>query len=383
MHAEDDLEAARSLYLQGVEAERNGRVYDAIYFYRRAVQLVPDIEFRATEFLPAFKKGEDEEERYSSDEESAEENGLDADEEEEGRTDNEGLLDEDLVSRFFRSYNKTGKVCQPVFDQKASHISVLPKEILIYIYKWVVSSDLDMRSLEQLALVCRGFYVFSRESELWRLACLRVWGDNCGLPNSYGSWREMFIKRPRLRFNGAYISKTTYIRPGEPAFQDQTYRPWHIVDYYRYLRFFPEGIVLMMTTPDEPMASLSSLRQKSVKHQAILSGRYHLVGNRVTAIMKRTSGSAAVDVSSRYRRSRMQAQPIDYGEQTFLVELEVITYKKTANYKLEWRGYSVSTVYRNGETSTTSEFELSHNNFPPFWFSRVKSYTATSERPLQ
>ena len=65
---------------------------------------------------------EDEEEHYSSDEEFAEENELEADEE-EGRSENEGLFDDDLVSRFFRSYNKTGKVCQPVFDQKVGGIA--------------------------------------------------------------------------------------------------------------------------------------------------------------------------------------------------------------------------------------------------------------------
>jgi hypothetical protein len=34
------------LFLKGVENEQNGKLYEAIQFYRRAVQLVPDIEFR-------------------------------------------------------------------------------------------------------------------------------------------------------------------------------------------------------------------------------------------------------------------------------------------------------------------------------------------------
>ncbi|KAJ8968931.1 hypothetical protein NQ314_002023 [Rhamnusium bicolor] len=64
-----------------------------------------------------------------------------------------------------------------------------------------------------------------------------VWGLNCGpSPDIYGSWREMYIERPRIHFNGCYISKTTYIRHGENSFQDQFYRPWHLIAYYRYLR---------------------------------------------------------------------------------------------------------------------------------------------------
>ena len=40
--------------------------------------------------------------------------------------------------------------------------TALPPEVLIYIFRWVVSSDLDLRALEQLSLVCRGFYICAR-----------------------------------------------------------------------------------------------------------------------------------------------------------------------------------------------------------------------------
>ncbi|CAH0552550.1 unnamed protein product [Brassicogethes aeneus] len=43
----NDLEEkAKSLFLKGIEMERSGKLYEAIQFYRRAVQIVPDIEFR-------------------------------------------------------------------------------------------------------------------------------------------------------------------------------------------------------------------------------------------------------------------------------------------------------------------------------------------------
>lgn len=44
--------------------------------------------------------------------------------------------------------------------------AALPREILMYIFRWVVSSDLDMRALEQLSLVCRGFYMCARSALL-------------------------------------------------------------------------------------------------------------------------------------------------------------------------------------------------------------------------
>ena len=40
---------------------------------------------------------------------------------------------------------------------------------------------------------------------------------------------------------GVYISRTTYIRQGEQSL-DTFYSPWHLVEYYRYIRFFPDGL---------------------------------------------------------------------------------------------------------------------------------------------
>lgn len=138
----------------------------------------------------------------------------------------------------------------------------------MYIFRWVVSSDLDMRALEQLSLVCRGFYICARSAplssetaclltacfsldlplkildqeilshccctrdkviksqfcafgfhsvlnlffkflfrdpEIWHLACVRVWGRNCTKVVPFKSWREMFLRRPRVRFDGNYM----------------------------------------------------------------------------------------------------------------------------------------------------------------------------------
>ena len=39
---------------------------------------------------------------------------------------------------------------------------------------------------------------------------------------------------------GVYISKTSYVRPGERSL-DGFYKAYHTVVYYRYLRFFADG----------------------------------------------------------------------------------------------------------------------------------------------
>lgn len=125
----------------------------------------------------------------------------------------------------------------------------------------------------------------------------------------------MFIERPRLHFIGCYISKTTYVRQGENSFQDQFYRPWHIVEYFRYLRFFPEGLVLMLTTSEDPQSSLAQLKQRSSRNSAILSGHYRLIDNRVMLVLRKQDAAAKSATNNRYRARKRDV--IDLWEQTY------------------------------------------------------------------
>lgn len=64
----------------------------------------------------------------------------------------------------------------------------------------------------------------------------RIWKNEEVTLFNYDSWRDMFINRLRIATNGCYISETKYHRQGEISFQDQNYRPYHLVVYFRYLR---------------------------------------------------------------------------------------------------------------------------------------------------
>jgi len=54
----------------------------------------------------------------------------------------------------------------------------------------------------------------------------------------------------------------SYTREGERGFQDEFYKSWHLVCYYRYLRFFSEGRVSMLTCADEPREGVRVLAAK-------------------------------------------------------------------------------------------------------------------------
>ena len=73
-------------------------------------------------------------------------------------------------------------------------------ELVLFILKWVVSTELDLKSLENFSQVCRGFFLASRASDIWRLVCVQTWGLT-GLPMEepgLGGWRTLFITRKLL-----------------------------------------------------------------------------------------------------------------------------------------------------------------------------------------
>ncbi|CAN9499918.1 unnamed protein product [Ophioblennius macclurei] len=360
-------EKATELFLRAVQEEQSGAVYEAIKFYRMAMQLVPDIEFKINYSRPpeADRSGED----FMQDNDD---------------NDTDGEI-ENLLAYFEQQLTLDStfpKICTPEIDMTQVHISALPREILMYIFRWVVSSDLDMRALEQLSLVCRGFYMCARDPEIWRLACLKVWGRNCTKLGLFKSWREMFLQRPRVRFDGVYISKTSYIRQGEESL-DGFYRAWHHVEYYRYFRFFPDGQVIMLTTPEDPLSVVPRLRTKNPRVDAVLFGHFRLSQEtdnqtKVFAVVSKKKEEKAAEFQKNrfYRRS---AAP--ETEHSFHVGLHLSSGGRQSFSKLVWIHHSCHITYKlTGETVVTA-FDLDRM-YTPFFFARVKSYTASSEQPL-
>ncbi|XP_036236509.1 F-box only protein 9 isoform X1 [Molothrus ater] len=357
-------EKAKELFLKAVEEERNGALYEAIKFYRLAMQLVPDIEFKIT---------------YTR---SPDGDGVGKRCVEDSKEDDKMA---DLLTDFQQQLTlqeSSVKLCQPEVYVSQTHISALPMEVLMYIFRWVVSSDLDLRSLEQLSLVCRGFYICARDPEIWHQVCLKIWGRSCNKLLPYASWRDMFLERPRVRFDGVYVSKTKYIRQGEQSL-DGFYRAWHQVEYYRYLRFLPDGQVMMLTTPEDPQSIVPRLRTKNTRTDAILLGHYRLSQEtdnqtKVFAVIMKKKEEKPVDYHKyRYFR-RVPAQETDHS---FHVGLQLCSSGRQRFNKLVWIHHSCHITCRStGETAVTT-FDID-KMYTPLFFARVKSFTAYSEKPL-
>lgn len=173
--SQNDEQQATAFFLQGVELERRGKVFEAIRLYRRSIQLVPDIEKIIYERNKSSQQGR-------VDEIQAKNTGGDVndnnDKHLEELNDDEDLTDVDLLVRFQLFLQKSGHICKrtggdQVLMTPGAHFCNLPPEIILYIFRWVVSNDLDVQSLNKCSEVCKGFYVCARDPELWRAICVK------------------------------------------------------------------------------------------------------------------------------------------------------------------------------------------------------------------
>ncbi|KAL4703193.1 hypothetical protein ACJJTC_004869 [Scirpophaga incertulas] len=363
-----DEDRAKQLFLCGVEMERAGKLYEAIQYYKRAMQLMPDVERHLYESSELRADTPEEEPKVVE----VERREVEADSDDENAVEGE-----DLLIRLQRIITNKGLFCEPEYPTKGAHMSCLPHEVMLVVLRWVVSAELDAASLERVAAASRGLYVLARDPALWRSLCLRTWGTECGGARAYGgSWRRMYLVRPRLLLHGCYISKTSYLRPGELSFQDHCCRPWHLVDYYRYLRFFHDGLVLMWTTAEEPATCVGQLKLRQPRPAlGVLVGHYRLIGDKVVIVLKKTnSEKKLVQTSTRFRSRRKDS--FEQHEQTFHLELQLRDVRWRRNWQLSWRRYAVW-----GREQWT-QFDLAPNKFPAFAFSRVRTYTAEAAAPL-
>jgi len=343
---ESKVKLATTYYLKGCELERTGYCFEAIEYYRRALKLVPDIENKIefsvyNESLKDGPSSTDTLDFYQDD------SLLPEDEEEDRGVEQRGLGFDEV------------NCCEPYKPHQGAHVSCLPDEILLTVFRYVVSTELDMRSIEMLSRVCKLFYQIAHGSDLWRSACKKVWPE--APLKGYGTWREMWIRRPHLRFDGIYISRVKYYREGE--IQASQCCSLHTVIYHRFFRFFPDGLVLGLNTPLEPQKSVASLRDRISTNKDVLYGTYTVNGDKVelTLLKRINTGSTTVQ--------------LDQDKSSHIV---LNLTNKSGRQSLQWIDYYNINRDNYDGSLNKSEVHIEPPHFCRFVFGRVKSYTAVS-----
>ncbi|KAL5282571.1 FBXO9 family protein [Megaselia abdita] len=375
---ESDDEKAERLFKVGIELEQKGKVYDALQYYRRAVQLVPDIEYRIYEISKRQLPLNNGNEMFTS-----QKNRLSKEPDNNDNDRKEDLEGVNLAHRF-KDHLGSNLILSSLDDKVVStqfHISGLPTEIIFYILKWIISNQLDLHSLEQVSETCKGFYLFARDEDIWKQICKKMWGSRTGSlqETTFSTWREMFIKRERINFNGCYISKTTYLRYGENSFQDEFYRPIQLIMYYRYIRFLSDGKVFMMTNSDEPHVGVNKMKNVHNIRPDVMRGEWRLHGD-IVIITCYKNNTNFKPIASR-RRGSLIALETTPTVTKYDIEMTIRGTSKKRFCQLQWNKYSLIQKRVNG-SETTTDFELSNAKFPPLYFSKVKSYHNEADAPL-
>jgi len=107
----------------------------------------------------------------------------------------------------------------------------------------VILSNFDGHTVGKMATVCKKWHDYVSDPMVWRSSCLHVWKEGPGLLRKLKqyeeSWKTFYLTEPHVRFDGYYLLKTTYRRPG--GYTELGSRPTTVVEvtYFRYLRFFP------------------------------------------------------------------------------------------------------------------------------------------------
>jgi F-box protein 9 len=202
-------------------------------------------------------------------------------------------------------------------------IAKVPSEVLIEILRHVAVRD--PATFGRMALVCKQFaYHFVHQQSIWKHLCQQPefgfegmhYAFSCDtlgqpiytlsgerytpfpegapleIPKPLSSWSQVFQSYPRIRFTGIYISTVNYMRPGAASvFQTTSWNsPIHIVTYYRYLRFYPDGSVVSLLTTTEPVDVVPHIsKENMMAARAIKKGGHHL---RASEISKAQPGTA-------------------------------------------------------------------------------------------
>ncbi|KAH8844330.1 hypothetical protein MCOR27_003014 [Pyricularia oryzae] len=312
-------------------------------------------------------------------------------------------------------------------------IAALPDEVLLHILQDVTVDDVG--DFVRLSQVCKRLaFLVATEGRIWRRVCLgtefgflgmhrrfqtsltwepekfvleelgmlRLDGQSETTPleqeqgepaiswallsSKYGgSWQTMFRSRPRIRFNGCYISTVNYIRAGQASANQVTWNsPVHICTYFRYLRFFRDGTCISLLTTAEPAEVVQHLTKESLQlHRQGASGHLPSIVMQNALKGRWRLGSAVsqlFDDASKAEGEGKQEEPPETEEDLFIetegigkymyrLDLALKTAGKLAkNNKLAWKGH----YSYNRLTDDLAEFPLKNDR--PFIFSRVKRF---------
>ncbi|RVD88675.1 uncharacterized protein DFL_002851 [Arthrobotrys flagrans] len=406
-------------YEAAVEKERDGRINESVRLYRKAFKLDPSVHEKFKEkYYP--KQPTSGKPKNAESAEKSEESVLPTEElvntfagipiiagdninlaSLKGKESYKKAPTTDLTS-FVRSVTICKSICYLIYTERQFWRELCKNvyENMIWGPSWacdirgepLLDHDLDRieTGLNSLGIIEEGENEGSGEEETSKLDVLPTRPfDEIEVIKYNSSYRLMFIERPRIRYNGIYISTCTYLRQGHQAASSLALStvPVHMVTYYRYLRFFPSGFVIHLLTPAEPSDVVHSItlgnynyldsikattsstlpsHLNNIKH--ILPARWRVHFNPHTYPSPNSTDEPGHRIQIESKGSDTAGRYINTLDLTLKMRPKGIGGRRGYGDRLSWNSYTSFNVL------TEDRGSYSLKNDKPFYFSRVKSY---------
>ncbi|KAI9230496.1 MAG: hypothetical protein DHS80DRAFT_21293 [Piptocephalis tieghemiana] len=165
---------------------------------------------------------------------------------------------------FLQAMSKGDEGMHAAVEGRSPPILALSDDLLLQLM--LQTAQMNMATFLRMAQSCKHLFLLSHRRFLWKSIGKEVFGPwmrGSGRTEEewlsyYGNdWRRMYIDRPRIRFNGVYICVCSYVRTGWD--EESWDQPNHLITYYRYLRFYPDGRAIKLTTTNEPSTVVRTL----------------------------------------------------------------------------------------------------------------------------
>jgi F-box protein 9 len=111
---------------------------------------------------------------------------------------------------------------------------MLPEDVMLEIFMRMTPV-----AVSRAACCCRAWRLLANHEKVWERACYEAWEyreqpedtERIARDRFHGSWRGMFFNRVRLRTEGIYVSRNTYVKPGITDWENVN--PVHLVGLYK------------------------------------------------------------------------------------------------------------------------------------------------------
>lgn len=341
------LEAV-NLWKRGVLKEKDGLMMDAIGCYRRALKMDGEVEKRYRKLVHQEIQTMREVEKLSL------QSRLPSTQ--EGK---EAEKAGDLVKESGEQVEQNDLPCWI--------LEMLPDDILkkIVLETVLISGE----SWLNLSLTCRRFHrLCFREPEPYRTFAQHIYSlqhyDKAAMAlNGLSSikaleeafwgvdYRRMLEERAYVKFQGCYISVVNYLRQGASAEGSSSWiNPVHMITYYRYFRFYPDGSCLRLVTTDEPSNVVRGYdRDKDIKNADLCHWSLSIDDDLSLLTITRRN-----------------------DKYSFEEKLRIHKHAHKTHQRLKW--VSSGAFDNRGE-----RIDFSMRNEKPFSFSRVTSYKPVKE----